>query len=231
MLIIAHRGASGEFPEGSQLAYEQALTQGADGFECDLRLTKDNQIICYHDSNTKRLSNIDLKIADTTYAQLAQSISPYPFEQLLKLAIANKKDLVIEFKHPVPTAGRVEKLTHKLLKQYKDEIKSAGISITLISFSYFATLRNMFASQGLYQSGLLINNKFYAKISPTKIAAVDIKLLSKNPDIAVRYKKRGIKLYIWTVNTESDLKLCEKLGATAVITDYPARTRKLLGYP
>jgi glycerophosphoryl diester phosphodiesterase len=121
----------------------------------------------------------------------------------------------------VPTAGRVEKLTHSLLKQYKDQIKSAGISITLISFSYFATLRNMFMSQGLYQSGLLINNKFYAKITPTKIAAVDIKLLSKNPDIARRYKKRGIKLYIWTVNTESDLKLCEKLGASAVITDYP----------
>jgi len=76
-------------------------------------------------------------------------------------------------------------------------------------------------SQGLYQSGLLINNKFYAKIIPTKIAAVDIKLLSKNPDIAIRYKKLGIKFFIWTVNTESDLKLCEKLGATAVITDYP----------
>ena len=231
MLIIAHRGASGDFPEGSQLAYEQAIDQGADGFECDLRLTKDNQIICYHDSNTKRLSGIDLEIAKSSFDQLNQGNSIYLFEQLLKLAIANKKDLVIEFKHPVPTAGRVEKLTHSLLKQYKDEIKSAGIRITLISFSYFATLRNIFMSRGLYQSGLLINNKFYAKIMPTKIAAVDIKLLSKYPEIAVRYKKRGIKLYIWTVNTESDLKLCEKLGAYAVITDYPARTRKLLGYP
>jgi len=231
MLIIAHRGASGDFPEGSQLAYEQAIDQGADGFECDLRLTKDNQIICYHDSNTKRLSGIDLEIAKSSFDQLNQGNSIYPFEQLLKLTLANKKDLVIEFKHPVPTAGRVEKLTHSLLKQYKDEIKSAGIRITLISFSYFATLRNIFMSRGLYQSGLLINNKFYAKIMPTKIAAVDIKLLSKYPEIAVRYKKRGKKLYIWTVNTESDLKLCEKLGAFAVITDYPARTRKLLGYP
>jgi glycerophosphoryl diester phosphodiesterase len=221
MLIIAHRGASGEFPEGSQIAYEQALSQGADGFECDLRLTKDNQIICYHDSNTKRLSNIELKIADTNYAQLSQSMPPYPFEQLLKIALANKKDLVIEFKHPVPTAGRVERLTHRLLKQYKNEIKSSGISITLISFSYFATLRNIFMARGLYQSGLLINNKFYARIIPTKIAAVDIKLLSKYPDIALRYIKKEKKLYIWTVNNESDLKLCEKLGATAVITDYP----------
>jgi len=78
-------------------------------------------------------------------------------------------------------------------------------------------------SRGLYQCGLIISNKFYAKIIPTNIAAVDIKLLSKYPDIAVRYKKRGKKLYIWTVNTESDLKLCEKLGATAVITDFPKR--------
>jgi len=146
---------------------------------------------------------------------------PYPFEQLLKIALANKKDLVIEFKHPVPTAGRVERLTHRLLKQYKNEIKSSGISITLISFSYFATLRNIFMARGLYQSGLLINNKFYARIIPTKIAAVDIKLLSKYPDIALRYIKKEKKLYIWTVNNESDLKLCEKLGATAVITDYP----------
>ena len=197
MLIIAHRGASGEFPEGSQLAYEQALSQGADGFECDLRLTKDNQIICYHDSNTKRLSNIELKIADTSYAQLSQSIPPYLFEQLLKLALANKKDLVIEFKHPVPTAGRVERLTHRLLKQYKNEIKSSGISITLISFSYFATLRNMFMARGLYQSGVLINNKSYVRIIPTKIAAVDIKLLSRYPDIALRYKKKREKtLYL-----------------------------------
>ena len=228
MLIIAHRGASGEFPEGTQIAYEQALQQGADGFECDLRLTKDNQIICYHDSDTKRLSNINLKIAGTTLEQLTKSISIYYFDQLLKLAMTNRKDLLIEFKHPVPTAGRIEKLTHKLLKQYKNEIKSSGINITLISFSYFTTLRNIFMAKGLYQVGLLINNRFYASIIPTKIAAVDINLLTRYPAIALIYKKRRKKVYVWTVNTESDLKLCEKIGAFAVITNYPARIRKFI---
>jgi len=48
MLIYAHRGASGEFPEGTEAAYLAAISQAADGFECDVRLTKDNQIICYH---------------------------------------------------------------------------------------------------------------------------------------------------------------------------------------
>ena len=231
MLIIAHRGASGDFPEGSQLAYEQALTQGADGFECDLRLTKDNQIICYHDSNTKRLSNINLEIAKSSYAQLMQIAPIYLFEELLKLAIDNKKDLVLEFKHPVPTAGRIERLTHKLLKKYREKIVESRIEITLISFSFFATLRNLISARGLYQSELLINNKFYAKITPTKIAAVDIKLLRDNSSLFYKYRKGNKKLYILTVNSESDLKLCEKSGADAVITDYPARTRKLLGYP
>jgi len=49
MRIYAHRGASGDFPEGSKQAYLAAVEQGADGFECDVRLTKDKQIICYHD--------------------------------------------------------------------------------------------------------------------------------------------------------------------------------------
>lgn len=46
MRIYAHRGASGEFIEGSQVAYLAAIEQGCDGFECDVRLTKDRQIIC-----------------------------------------------------------------------------------------------------------------------------------------------------------------------------------------
>ena len=40
MLIYAHRGASGEFPEGTEAAYLGAVEQGADGFECDVRLQK-----------------------------------------------------------------------------------------------------------------------------------------------------------------------------------------------
>ena len=230
MLIIAHRGASGEFTEGSKAAYEAAISQKADGLECDLSLTKDNQIICYHDANTTRLSKINLEIAKTNYAQLANEVDPYPFEQLLKLAIDNKKDLVLEFKHPVPSGGRVERAVHKLLKSNKDQIKASGIKITAISFSYLATLRNRLAQNDLYQTGLLINNKLYARLNPTSIFAVNIDLLKQNPNLGNMIKKNGGRLYIWTVNEVDDLKYCEKIGADAVITDYPAQARKALGY-
>ena len=230
MLIIAHRGASGELPEGSKAAYEAAIDQKADGLECDLRLTKDNQIICYHDSNTARLSKINLEIAKTNYAQLANEINPYRFDQLLKLAIDNKKDLVLEFKHPVPSGGRVERAVHKLLKLNEAQIRASGIKITAISFSFLATLRNKLAQNDLYQVGLLINNKLHARLNPTSIFAVNINLLKQNPKLGSKIKKNGGKLYIWTVNDQDDLIFCEKIGADAVITDYPTQARKVLGY-
>jgi glycerophosphoryl diester phosphodiesterase len=227
MLIYAHRGASSDFAEGSKAAYQGAIAQGADGFECDVRLTKDRQIICYHDRNTTRLSKIDLEIAKTTYSVLKAKVDPYRLDQLLDLAIENKKDLVIEFKHPVPTGGLVEKLTHKLLAEKVNEIKKSEITISLISFSYLATLRNLRSG---YQSAYLVQSKILSKINPAPIIGPSIKLIRENPEFVASSIKKGKKVFVWTVNNDEDLRLCEKLGVSAVMSDNPARARKLLGY-
>lgn len=228
MRIYAHRGASGEFAEGSQAAYLAAIEQGCDGFECDVRLTKDKQIICYHDKDAKRLSNSDLKIANTNYDQLKKSINPFRLEQLLELAISNKKDLVIESKHPVPTGAEIEKVVHKLLKSRSKEIEQSGIGVFLISFSLLATLRN---KKGPYQSGLLINKKFLNKINPTDLIAANIAIIRADHSFVLNQMRKGKQVIAWTVNYEDDLKLCQDLGVQAVITDYPARARNILGYP
>ena len=227
MRIYAHRGASGDFPEGSKQAYLAAVEQGADGFECDVRLTKDQQIICYHDRNTARLSKINLEIAKTTYSELKEKVDPYRLDQLLDLAIENKKDLVIEFKHPVPTGGLVEKLAHKLLSEKSKEITKSKITVSLISFSYLATLRNLKSG---YQSAYLVQNKILSKINPAPIIGPSIKLVRENPEFVASAIKKGKKVFVWTVNNEADLQLCAKLGVSAVMSDNPALARKLLGY-
>jgi glycerophosphoryl diester phosphodiesterase len=227
MLIYAHRGASSDFTEGSKAAYQGAIAQGADGFECDVRLTKDQQIICYHDRNTTRLSKVNLEIAKTTYSELKAKVDPYRLDQLLDLAIENKKDLVIEFKHPVPTGGLVEKLTHKLLAEKSNEITKSKITISLISFSYLATLRNLRSG---YQSAYLVQNKILSKINLAPIIGPSIKLVRENPEFVASAIKKGKKVFVWTVNNEADLQLCAKLGVSAVMSDNPALARKLLGY-
>jgi glycerophosphoryl diester phosphodiesterase len=225
--IYAHRGASGDFPEGSKAAYLGAIEQGADGFECDVRLTKDKQIICYHDKDAKRLANLDIEIAKSTYSELKKSINPFRLDELVELAISSKKDLVIEFKHPVPTRGEVEKQVHKLLASKRDAIAKSGIEIFLISFSFLATLRN---KRSPHKSGYLMKHKFLARFNPTQFTVANIEIIKSDHSFVINEKKKGKQVIAWTVNELSDLKLCQDLGLFAVITDYPARARKHLGY-
>jgi glycerophosphoryl diester phosphodiesterase len=56
-LVIAHRGASDEEPEHTLRAYRKAFTHGADGVECDVRLTADHHLVCVHDRRVDRTSN------------------------------------------------------------------------------------------------------------------------------------------------------------------------------
>ncbi len=56
-LVIAHRGASGEVAEHTLPAYLAAIATGADGLECDVRLTRDGHLVCVHDRTVDRTSN------------------------------------------------------------------------------------------------------------------------------------------------------------------------------
>ena len=48
-LIIAHRGDSSNLPENTIPAFENALALGSDGIELDVRLTKDQELVVFHD--------------------------------------------------------------------------------------------------------------------------------------------------------------------------------------
>lgn len=56
-LVIAHRGASYDAAEHTLPAYIAAIDEGADGLECDVRLTKDGHLVCVHDRTVNRTSN------------------------------------------------------------------------------------------------------------------------------------------------------------------------------
>ena len=57
-LVVAHRGASGYAPEHTLAAYDLAIAQGADFVEQDLQFTKDGELICLHDPDLERTTNV-----------------------------------------------------------------------------------------------------------------------------------------------------------------------------
>jgi glycerophosphoryl diester phosphodiesterase len=56
-LVVAHRGSSDVLAEHTLAAYEQAIIEGADAVECDVRLTRDGHLVCFHDRRLDRTSN------------------------------------------------------------------------------------------------------------------------------------------------------------------------------
>ena len=57
-VIIAHRGASGERPEHTMMAYRLAIAQGADCIEPDLVPTKDGVLVCRHENDISGTTDI-----------------------------------------------------------------------------------------------------------------------------------------------------------------------------
>lgn len=72
MHLIAHRGASATAPENTLSAFRLAWEAGADGVELDVRLSGDGDVVVLHDENTLRTTGAPLRVAETSWEQLAQ---------------------------------------------------------------------------------------------------------------------------------------------------------------
>ncbi|WP_414692329.1 glycerophosphodiester phosphodiesterase [Phenylobacterium sp.] len=57
-LVIAHRGASGERPESTLLAFRQAIAEGADFIEPDLEVTKDGHLVVRHENEISQTTDV-----------------------------------------------------------------------------------------------------------------------------------------------------------------------------
>jgi glycerophosphoryl diester phosphodiesterase len=224
-LIYAHRGSSFDHPENTRAAFMAAITDGADGFECDLRLTKDNQVIIWHDSNMLRIANHKAVVAHTEYPELKEI---YPdlmlLTELLEIASEYKKALALETKHPVPSGNEVE---NKILELVKP------LNIALLSFSWLAIEKAVRFETGIETVALVnaLNAPIMNRFSSAKSFAPSIEEIRNHPEIVAKYKSEGKRVFVWTVNEVNDLKLCAQLGVDVVITDMPARAVSELGYP
>jgi len=231
MKIYAHRGASHDFPEMTMVAYENAVKQGADGFECDLRLTKDGVAVLWHDADLKRRANNAAVVHESTYAQL---VAIYPqivtLDQFIDFGITEKKSLLLETKHPVPSRTEIENhVVQKLHKEAK-RIEKAGIDITVMSFSWFAVERVKQLDKSIALTYLIRETtpRLSVRYSSAHSIGPGIAQLRKKPALAQQIKSAGKKLNVWTADEPSDIILCRHLGVDNLITNRPAFAREVL---
>ena len=207
MKIYAHRGFSHKFPEATFASYQGAIDVGADGLECDVRLTKDGVAVCFHDRDTARLAGIKKRVATLTLSELREIVAVMTLEELLELAKRNSRSVLVETKHPVLTRGAVDRAVIDL---------SSRFSFTAMSFSFFAVRR---FQKKLDDVAYVISRRWRLIYIPTNKVAVDIELYAKSSWVRNRLAKKEVLL--WTINDLSYLARLREWNVAGVITDRP----------
>ena len=216
--IIAHRGVTRNEQENTLPAFQEAFSEGADGLEIDVRLSKDEKPIIFHDEDTSRLFQKSLEIKNTTYSELktlGNKENRIPLLDEVLDFLPKNKHCFIEIKSDANTV------------LFLDKLKIEKNNITFLSFdkNVIAALKNRFPNKMAFQNfhtlqieryGIKKILEFYKKGNSDGLS-IDIRDLSNKTIDKLLEKK--IDLIIWTLNSVGRLKELSKKNIGAIITD------------
>lgn len=254
--VVAHRGASQDLAEHTLGAYLDAIESGADGLECDVRLTADGHLVCFHDRDLRRTGHRQGVVSAMDLAELDQlefaswknpwadldDEAPMRDEQLDRVLTLRKLfetvadcgrrvEIAIETKHPTRFAGLVERRLVEELRHFGWH--RAGGPARVMSFSYTALQRVQRLAPDVPVVMLIEKARHWPMIKPVLepgwILGPGIVQLTKHPSFGPKLARTGREIHVWTVNTDEQLQLCQDLGVKAVITDRPAYLLEKLG--
>lgn len=256
--IVAHRGASGMLAEHTLAAYLQALDDGADALECDVRLTADGHLVCVHDRRVERTSDgrgvvSTLELAELDALDFGSWKEPWrdlddeavddpgryrvlTLDALLRAVVdrGHAVDLAIETKHPTRYAGLVERRLVELLDSHglSWPRSDAPVQVRVMSFSWLSLRRVRDLAPALPTVYLM--DRFPLHFADgslplgCRIAGVAVPIVRSHPRFVRRLHRRGHAVHVFTVNAPADVELCLELGVDAIITDHPATTLALV---
>jgi glycerophosphoryl diester phosphodiesterase len=244
-LIFGHRGAAYDLPEHTLDGYLRAIADGADGVECDVRLSRDGHLVCIHDRRLDRTSNGRGPVRRHTLAELeafdygSWHSRPAPLLTLETLLGAVRDAgrpvrVLIETKHPARGGRSLEPALADLLRRFRLERPPPDdpAGVAMMSFSPLALQRmRTYAPQvprvflmEMLAPGLRAGQLPYG----ARAGGPGIALLRSRPHLAERLRERGHQVYVWTVNEPEDIDLCLDLGVDGIITDRPGFVRARL---
>ncbi|MEV6598932.1 glycerophosphodiester phosphodiesterase family protein [Actinoplanes sp. NPDC051346] len=247
-LVFAHRGGADALPEHTLAAYLRALDEGADGVECDVRLTRDGHLVCVHDRKLDRTSNGTGRVSAKTLAELDEldfgswhasaAALEEPLEDHIRLltldglleelrASGRQVRLLIETKHPTRYGAEVERRLVRTLHRHglAEPTPDLPVQVTVMSFAALALRRIRALAPG-------IPTVYLVEILPpgvgrgrlpfgARIAGPGINLVRARPGLIPTLRAAGLQTYVWTVNEEIDLETVLAQGADGIITDRP----------
>ena len=237
ILNLAHRGASGEYPENTMLAFEKAIEQGADGFETDVHLSADGELVVIHDDTLDRTTNGTGNVYSYSFSELRRlsagksnginGLKMPHLREVLELVRDKGMVLNIEIKNNTTFYPNIEEKVINLIYEYK-----LLNSVLLSSFNHQSmALCKKIAPR--IKTGLLYSQPLYRTVDYAKMCGADAlhpHYLLAIHDKALREdcNKESLGLNVWTVNETEDMLTMINMGVNSIITNFPGKLSKIL---
>ncbi len=203
---IAHRGASKKFIENTYYAFKYAYESSFDGCECDIRITKDQAFIVYHDEHLLRLNQVNKSIKSLTLLEILSNQYQdgqriMTLEYLLHLHANYNKTLLIEVKD----ALSIDEMTYlyKLLSSINiEKIKIISFHLDVIIF-FKQYLSVMYLKDEL-------DEKDIHKLIELDIRTINLNIQYYHQSKHDMYKKYQFDISYWTVDDKRLYPFLEK---------------------
>jgi len=230
VLVIAHRGASGNAPENTLAAFRKAVALGATFIETDLQLSRDARFVAIHDATVNRTTNGQGAVHDMTLADLRKLDAGSWFgsefageriptlEEILEFSKKNDVVFYLEIKPGASWGGE-----HALV----GALRESGEIPRAVVISFDATIvLNLRKIEPTLMTGLLYDGQIENPLDKAvEIGARQVAVRGDlvTPALIAQAKKKDLQVVCWTVNHPAHMRMLAAAGVDGIMSDYPDR--------
>ena len=238
--VIGHRGASTEAPENTLAANDLAFQQKADGIEVDVRLTKDNQLVCMHDKSAFRTAGKKNLIKESTLKQLKSlDVGKWKGEKWSGEAIPSLHEVLSEMpldkKIFIDVKEGIETIDPLIEDIQKNKLDPKYISI--ISFHQEVVKRVKQAMESLTVNFLIafsspkefLDEEVLLKLLEFNLDGVGAESHSRlSRNFVELISEKNKKVHVWTVDDINQAKKYKEMGLSSITTNVPGLIKSAL---
>ena len=235
VMVIGHRGGRAEFEENTLAAFKSSFEKGVRGYETDIRMTADGELVILHDASLKRMTGVDLDVEKSTRKEIkkikTKQGNPILFLDELVKYFRGSDIAYIEWEM------KSNNYTEEQLKVYCDKAyklimggKPEGAFYIFSSFDH-RSLKTMKELHPDAECMLITSEPVSEKtIETTKslgLKRVACGVQGTSRRAVTEAHEQGLIINLWPGASIEDFQLALALGADIACTDYPV---KVLGF-
>jgi glycerophosphoryl diester phosphodiesterase len=252
-IVFAHRGASGEAPENTRIAFERALAEGAEILETDVHVTRDGEVVLAHDPDVSRTTDGAGTIAELTLAELQHldagyRMSPdggrsHPFRGR-GIRVPTLREVFTAFpatRFNIEVKANDPRLVEGVVRLVAEHGRAERTLLAAAEDDTLAAVRAELARQHVRTAiGASVGDvRAYVRAAlgegspPPEPMALQIPPSFQGeplvtPALLDFAHRHDVQVHVWTVNEEPEMKRLLDLGVDGLMSDFPGRLRAVV---